>query len=129
VKPAPKTPAGSSVGAPRRTGPEPTKSVSVALGSFARSSIEDQFGTNVAAGVRAALVHYTRRLKSGQRPVEVPGAWRQPIRSVVEFELPIDREVWETLEHEAREQEVSIDQLLVHAIFVYLADLDATSPR
>jgi hypothetical protein len=127
--PAHKTSAGSSVGARRWMNSECTRSVTVALGSFARSSIEERFGSNVAAGVRAALVHYTRRLKSGRRPVDLPRSWRKPNRSVVEFELPIDREVWKTLEREAQDQEVSMDQLLIHAVFVYLADLDAASPR
>jgi hypothetical protein len=47
--------------------------VRVALGTFARAGIEARLGSDVAAaGVQAALLHYTRRLRSGWTPTEFP---------------------------------------------------------
>jgi hypothetical protein len=125
--PAPKTSAGSRVGARGWTNSECTRWVTVELGSFARSSIEDRFGTDVAAGVRAGLVHLRQRLESGRAPVEAPRSWRKPTpsRSATEFELRVEGEIWKALWREAQRQEVRMDQLLVHAVFVYLAELDA----
>ena len=98
----------------------------VALGTFARKEIEARFGDDVAAGVREALKHYARRLESGRPPVEFPRFRRghQAEASAAKVELPVEPGIWETLEREARRSGVSVEQLAVHAVFVYLADLD-----
>lgn len=98
----------------------------VALGRFACSGIEARLGTDVAAGVRAALLHYTRRLRSGRKPVDLPHRLPdgRPEAPAVDLELSIDPEVERALERETRRQGASLQQLATHAVFVYLADLD-----
>lgn len=97
----------------------------VVLGPFARSAIEARLGKDVAAGVRVALRHYTRRLRSGHKPVRVPRFLGPgPSASETDLELPVDPEVERVLAREGRRQGVSLDQLTAHAVFVYLADLD-----
>lgn len=98
----------------------------VTLGTFARSGIEAFVGSDIAAGVRAALVHYTARLRSGLMPARFPrfcAAVRRGSGEAV-FEIPLDPEVERSLELEARRQNASLEQLVAHAVLVYLADLD-----
>ena len=99
----------------------------VALGTFTRSGIEARFGSDVKAGIEAALRHYTRRLRSNRPPVRVPAFLRQeaPSSSGEAFELEMAAEIEEALEREADRQGVSTALLLSHAVLVYLADLDA----
>lgn len=106
------------------------KAVKIALGTFARSGIEAKLGTDLAVGVRAALLHYTRRLKSEWAPVGPPQfRWGQtPLDAGTAFELAIGPEMEAALEREAHRYQVPVDQILLHAIFVYLADLDSSSP-
>ena len=100
--------------------------VRVALGTFARSGIEARLGSDLAAGVQAALLHYTRRLGSSWAPPALPhflrGSPREP--SAADFEIPVDPEIERILEREVRRQGAPVEQLTAHAVFVYLADLD-----
>jgi hypothetical protein len=100
--------------------------VRVALGTFARSGIEAHLGSDLAVGVQAALLHYTRRLGSGRKPPQLPhfldGLPREP--SAAGFEIPVDPEIEQILEREVRRQGAPLEQLAAHAVFVYLADLD-----
>jgi len=98
----------------------------VAIGRFARSSLESRMGGDPAAAVQAALLHYARRLRSARPPVGFP---RFPLDlsfggPSLDFEVPVDPEVEWILEDEVERQGMSIDQLTAHAIFVYLADFD-----
>lgn len=99
----------------------------VALGTFIRSGIEAHFGSDVRAGIDAALRHYTRRLRSSRPPVGVPAFLRQEgsTGSGDAFDLEIAPEIEAALEREASRQRVSGEALLSHAVLVYLADLDA----
>lgn len=99
----------------------------VVLGKFASWGLKARFGTDLAAGVQAALLHYTRRLKSMSPPVGIPRLSRdQPDPGVnVAFELAIAPDVQATLEVEARRYPVPVERVLVHAVLVYLADLDS----
>lgn len=99
----------------------------IALGKFARSSIEARFGSDTAAGAQAALLHYTRRLKSGRPPVGIPrlSRGRIPRDTEVAFELAVSEEIQAALKREARRHQVPVGQVLEHAVFVYLADLDS----
>jgi hypothetical protein len=99
----------------------------VALGTFACFCIEARFGPDPAAGVQAALRHYTRRLKSSKVPLPPPrfSRFATPDGSGAEFELDVEPDIQAALEEEARDKSVPVEQLLVHAVFVYLADLDA----
>jgi hypothetical protein len=101
----------------------------VVLGNFARSGIQTHVGGDLADGVQAALRHYWRRLRSGKRPVELPRAWADavPEGSSASFELPVDRETRLTLAREAERQATTSDRVVLHAILIYLADLDASA--
>jgi hypothetical protein len=102
--------------------------VKVSIGTFIRSSFETRFGSDVAKSLREACIHYARRLRSGRKPLAVPSLYRRletgnGSAQVVAFALqnPVHRQ----LEEEAKRQHVSMDELLLHAALVYLADLDA----
>jgi hypothetical protein len=99
----------------------------VMLGTFACFCMEARFGPDIGSGVQAAVRHYTRRLRSARKPVEIPRFLReQPVEDGWrEFEVAIEPEVQEILELEAGKRHVYLDQLLSHAVFVDLADLDA----
>ncbi|MGA8746083.1 MAG: hypothetical protein WB507_09485 [Solirubrobacterales bacterium] len=99
----------------------------VALGTFACFCIEARFGPDPTAAVQAALRHYTRRLKSAKAPLPLPTFFRSPGSDGLgaEFDLAVDPEVEAALEDEARVQKVPVEQLVPHAVFVYLADLDS----
>jgi hypothetical protein len=99
--------------------------VKIALGKFAGSGIEELFGADLGVGVQAALTHYTRRLSSNLKPVPPPRFDWSSVDAAAVFELPVAPEVEAALESEAREQKVTIEQILVHAVLVYLADLES----
>jgi hypothetical protein len=104
--------------------------VKVALGAFASSGIKARLGTDTPTGVQAALFHYTRRLKSGWTPVGFPQFRQGQALQDPEapFELPVDPETRSTLELEAERQGTTVEELAVHAVLVYLADLDSSTP-
>lgn len=100
------------------------------LGTFARSGIEAQLGGDIAAGVRAALRHYTQCSESGLGPPPLPRFRHEqrPALFGADLELAVEPEVQKALEHEAREsQGVTVEQLATHAVLFYLADLDKVS--
>lgn len=101
----------------------------VVLGKFACFCLETRFGSDFATGVQVALHHYTRRLKSHREPIVVPAFYlgRGPDGVEAEFDLAVESEIEATLEREARRQAVPVEQLLAHAVFVYIADLDAAT--
>jgi hypothetical protein len=99
--------------------------VRVALGKFARSGMEARLGSDFAEGVRLALRHYVRRLRSGHVPVGLPRFSSQfRDAGAVTIEVPVGPEIEAALERECRRQAASVEQLAAHAVFVYLADLD-----
>jgi hypothetical protein len=101
----------------------------IALGKFACFCIETRFGSDLRGGVQAALRFYTRSLESATTPIAVPAFCMDRAResSEVEFDLAVEAEVEAALVREAHRQAVGMRELLTHAVFVYLADLD-TSP-
>lgn len=101
----------------------------VVLGKFASWGLKARYGTDLAAGVQAALLHYTRRLKSRSPPVGIPRLSRDKSDRDpdVAFELAIAPDIQATLECEARSYPVPVERVLVHAVLVYLADLDSIS--
>lgn len=99
----------------------------IALGKFARSAIEARLGPDVRCGIVAALLYYARHLQSGQLPMPPPrfhGGWRVAM-GLQTFELQLGPQTRAVLEREACKYQVSLNQILVHAVFVFLADLDA----
>jgi hypothetical protein len=101
--------------------------VKVALGKFARSSIEELLGADLHVGVQAALAHYTHRLSSNLKPVRPPDFAWVSLDGADTFDLTVAPELEAALEREALEQRVPLDQILVHAVLVYLADLESVS--
>ena len=97
----------------------------ITLGKFARSGIEEVLGANLAVGLQEALTHYTRRLESNWKPVRPPQFDWPQAGPVDVFELKVAPELEAALEREAFKQQVPLDQILVHAVLVYLADLES----
>lgn len=100
--------------------------VNIALDPFVIGSIEGRFGADPARAVAAALRHYERRLRSGNRPPEVPLFMRGigvDRATAVELEVPVAAGVSGALGREAARQGVELDRLAAHAAFVFLDDL------
>ena len=96
----------------------------VALGTFARTGIESQLGSDVAGAVQAALYHYTGKLESGRSPIEMPEFLRADREETkTAYELVLDPEIETLLEREAR-QGADVNDLAAHTVLIYLAELD-----
>jgi hypothetical protein len=96
----------------------------VALGEFACFCVASRFGADLGAGIESAARYYCRKLSS---QAEIGLRARLPKRLAspyVELDVPIDAEVVDRLEREASLRSVDVQQLLNHAVFVYLAELD-----
>lgn len=96
----------------------------VALGEFACFCVASRFGADLGIGIQSAARYYSRKLAgpSNSAPsLRLPKRLENPF---VEFEVPIEAEVMDRLEREARVRSVDVQQLLNHAVFVYFADLD-----
>jgi hypothetical protein len=97
----------------------------VTLGKYACAQIRASIGPDVQAAARTALLHYVLKLKLGRPPVPVPrGLGGPPEDPEVSFELTVDREAQRLLQREAERQGATLDELAVHSVFVYLAELD-----
>jgi hypothetical protein len=96
----------------------------VALGKFACSQIRESMGPDVQAAARTALLHYVLKLKLGRPPVPVPRGLSPTEAPEVTFELTVDREAQKLLTREAERQGATLDELAVHSVLVYLAELD-----
>ena len=100
----------------------------IVLGKFACFCIENRFGSDLRGGVQAALRFYARSLESATIPIAIPAFCVDETlkSSQMEFDLAVEAEVEAALVKEARRQAVGMRQLLTHAVFVYLANLDAS---
>lgn len=98
----------------------------LALGQFARSGIEAQLGSDLAAGVRRALLHYVDRLESGWLPPTYPRFMRSlsPEPPAADLELQVDAETQVALQREVLRNGTPLEQIAAHAVLVYLAYLD-----
>jgi hypothetical protein len=99
----------------------------VRLGTFARSTIETEVGVDLVTGTQAALHHYTRRLRSGRPPAPFPRFCRGESFEGTVLEVPVDPRIEESLNHEVRRQGATLEQMISHAVLVYLADLERGS--
>ena len=99
----------------------------VALGTFACTGLRAHLGPDIAAGVHAALFHYTRRIKSGRAPLGLPPFSIEPAEAEVAVDLSVDEETAAILEQEAKRQGATVGQLAVHSVLTYLAELDVLS--
>lgn len=99
----------------------------VALGAFACAGIRTHMSSDIPAAVERAVFHYTGKLKAGRPQVEFPhfdddeGTSRDP---EVVIDLALAPEVEVLLEREAKRQDVAVEQLVAHAVLIYLAELD-----
>src|SRR5690349_17187573 len=105
----------------------------VALSKFACEGIETQLGSDVPGGVRMALFHYASKLKTGRKPTPLPRflsdrATPEPERVL---DLIVDAETEAVLEQESSRQQATLERLVGHAVFVYLAELEflGAAPR
>ncbi len=99
----------------------------VVLGKFARSCIEAHLEPDPATTIQLALRAYAVRLESTMVPIAPPRFCRGqlPDRSAAAFELAVEPEVQAALEEEARRHAVRVEQLLAHAVFLYLAGVES----
>lgn len=107
----------------------------VALEPFARTCIESVFGQDLSAGTEAAVRYYANRLESERQPELVPtflvptflgdGETEAHSDADVEFEVTVPAEVEAALAAEARRNQVPVERIVDHAVYVYAADLDA----
>lgn len=119
----------------------------VALEPFARTCIESVFGRDLTAGTEAAVRYYANRLASERKPELVPtflvptSLWDRDLVPTslcdeeaetqtdtdVEFEVTVPAEVEAALAAEAVRNQVPMERIVDHAVFVYAADLDAAA--
>lgn len=101
--------------------------IRVTLGPFARSGVETYFGADVPAGVRSAIRHYARRLTTERMPPAPPPRRRREAcagRDDVAVEVAIDAVDEATVAGQALRRGVGTCELIVHAVLVYLAELE-----
>jgi len=97
----------------------------IALGAFARSGIESEFGSSLPEAVHAALCHYCGKLAAGRPPL-MPPAFLVGGGSPTEetLDLAVEPEIEATLAREAQARGLPLDRLAGHTVLVYLAELD-----
>lgn len=112
----------------------------VALGSLAKSGLEQRIGPDIPAAINTALVYYVGKLSSGRGPAKFPkfllltdeeGGGGQadkegpfPGGDRPEVEVEVDERIEAALFTDAERQGVSPTDLAGHAVLVYLAELD-----
>jgi hypothetical protein len=103
------------------------KRVIVRLDSFGQEALEAHMrgtGESRADALDVALRYYLGDSDSGRIAWKVPRELGE--RETTEpLELELDDDLHEQLRREARRQRVSPDQLAMHALLYYLADLDS----
>lgn len=101
--------------------------VKIELGPFARSGIEAVSGGDVASGVIEALERYAARLP-WREVIAPPRRFldrdRNPGDDVQTFMVTVGARTRTALELEAERQEVTMEEILRHAVSVYLAEMD-----
>ncbi|MEX2106644.1 MAG: hypothetical protein WD810_07070 [Solirubrobacterales bacterium] len=93
--------------------------------------MEGHFGTDFPAGVRAAAVRYARKLKTGRMPLAPPRVLPDlnPRDADVAVELTVDADDEAALERQALRCGTTVGRLVVHAVLVYLAELEVLGVR
>ena len=93
------------------------------VGTFLAVAI-DANGGDLRTLVSTALAHYRKVLEAAEKPVRVPRFLDSPEPRRTEVDVPIEPALEEMLRAEAARQRVPVENLLSHAVFLYLADLD-----
>jgi hypothetical protein len=100
----------------------------VELGELARNGLENRVGPDLPGAVNAALVYYVGKLSSGRRPVNFPSFLAGPeggnSNPQDEVEVEIDERIEAVIYREAGRQGTTPENLVRHAVLVYLAALD-----
>jgi hypothetical protein len=114
--------------------------MNVTLGPFARSGIESQVGANLVETVETAVRHYTDKVTSRRASLpylqflgtDTSRDFGTPI-SVAgepeEIELRLDSETEAVLRREAMRYDTDVSAIAIHAVMIYLAELDFLSIR
>jgi hypothetical protein len=93
------------------------------IGTFLAVAIELN-GGDLRALASSALIHYRDALDADEPQIRVPALLAAPVRRLTEVDLTIEPALERLLRTEAAKQQVAVESLLSHAIFLYLADLD-----
>jgi hypothetical protein len=96
------------------------------IGAFLAVAI-DAHGGELRPLISMALAHYRKALDAAERPIGVPAFLDAPDRHRTEVDIPIEPALEELLRAEAARQQVRVESVLSHAVFLYLADLDRTA--
>jgi hypothetical protein len=103
----------------------------VGLGPFARKGLEDRLGPDIQAGVEVALLYYLGKQRSNRELPAYPFFLQNETfeDSVAVFDLNVGPEVEGMLEGEAERRQITVDRLIAHCVFIYLAELDRVEPE
>jgi len=98
----------------------------VAVGPFTRQGIEERLGPDLPAGVEIALLYFVGKLRSGRGAPGFPSFLQNASfeAPVAEIELNVGPEVEKVLSVEAERRHTTVDRLVAHSVFLYLAELD-----
>ena len=98
----------------------------VGLGPFARQGLEDHLGPDLSAGVELALLYFLGKRHLSTAAARPPKFLQnEPSEPpVAEVELHLGQEVEDFLSDEAKQQKITVERLVAHCVFVYLAELD-----
>lgn len=103
--------------------------VLVRLGAFASKALAAEVmngGTPSSGSVEKAIRCYLNEEDPDRPGWRFPAFLRdrQPV-DAVELSLEVDEGLWQALEEEARAQEVSVEQMLEHAVLYFAAEINA----
>jgi hypothetical protein len=104
-----------------------TKDVKLHLGTFGSEALE-RFARrregSAAGAIRTAALYYLADREAGRPSWPVPH-FAVGTRPRPELSVPLDDATWSALQQEAVRQGVEPEQLAVHAVLYFLADLDS----
>lgn len=95
---------------------------------FGRELLEEQARRErlpVEAVVREAGIYYAAELRSGRTAAAVPPAGEGETRSPIEARADLDPPTWAALEQAAERQGITLERVLVHAVLLYVADVES----
>jgi hypothetical protein len=98
----------------------------VGLGPFARQGLEDRLGPDLQAGVEVALLYFLGKERSNRSLPPFPSFLQNEHFEdpVALFDLDVGPEVEGMLSGEAERRQITVDRLIAHCVFIYLAELD-----
>jgi hypothetical protein len=98
----------------------------VGLSPFAKRGLEDRLGPDLQAGVEVALLFFLGKQQSAREVPDFPSFLQnaQFEDSVARLDLNFGAEVEGILVGEARRRQITVDRLIAHCVYLYLAELD-----